>query len=189
MTMVQSVFVPSAGLRTPEMQTIAGTVASHSNQKGELQMSESSEQERGIEDLDNADANDLTKYHKRKIRRRAESASESDSFYLTASETQRSGAVLGLFLLGTLVGALIAPFDPVFPLVCGLAVGGIGFLTFTRSGVAMRRTFNDLQSDDQQQQQSSYASSEPKRICSNCGWQNPKANSYCHDCGEELQGK
>ena len=33
---------------------------------------------------------------------------------------------------------------------------------------------------------SSTTSSEAKQICSDCGWQNPRTNNYCTDCGREL---
>lgn len=27
---------------------------------------------------------------------------------------------------------------------------------------------------------------EPKHACFSCGWQNPKSNNYCYDCGTKL---
>jgi len=43
------------------------------------------------------------------------------------------------------------------------------------------------QRDEQQQQTVGGEADESKRVCSNCGWQNPASNNYCHDCGEKLE--
>ncbi|WP_148290967.1 zinc ribbon domain-containing protein [Halorhabdus tiamatea] len=44
--------------------------------------------------------------------------------------------------------------------------------------------FKDISEGLEQAQSSSKPNQ--KKICQNCGWQNPKDNNYCHDCGEEL---
>lgn len=58
-------------------------------------------------------------------------------------------------------------------------------LVLTESGREFLRTVQEEMNDKNQVQQKS-TQSKPKRICSDCGWQNPQENSYCHDCGSEL---
>jgi ribosomal protein L40E len=176
------------------MQTIAGIVASRSKRIVRREMSSDTDQsfdektkaykKQKIEHLDPTDPEDAFQYHQGKILQEADDVSESGPFYLTASEKERVGAVAGLFVLGFLGSAVMMPVVTIgMATLYGMMLGGIGFLFFTRFGVAMRRSFNSITTDSQQQVESS---SEPKRICSNCGWQNPTENTYCHDCGEEL---
>jgi len=61
----------------------------------------------------------------------------------------------------------------------------IGPLVLTESGREFLKTVQEEMNDKNQVQQKS-TQSKPKRICSDCGWQNPQENSYCHDCGSEL---
>jgi hypothetical protein len=32
-----------------------------------------------------------------------------------------------------------------------------------------------------------FSCEESARVCSECGWQNPAQNAYCHDCGSQLE--
>ena len=94
----------------------------------------------------------------------------------------RWGAVVGAFLGGGLVGAIANPTQPVFTfLIIGLGAGGIAWAFATESGKQLREEI-----EKQQQQQQSSDNTEPKVVCSECGWQNPRKNNYCHDCGEDL---
>jgi predicted ATP-dependent serine protease len=58
-------------------------------------------------------------------------------------------------------------------------------LVLTEGGREFLKTVQEEIQDGNQVQQNS-TQSKPKRICSDCGWQNPQENSYCHDCGSEL---
>lgn len=68
-------------------------------------------------------------------------------------------------------------------LLAVLVVGGpiAAFLFLTEDGRKIRE--NVAEEMDSQEQSSN---SDTRRICSNCGWQNPASNNYCHDCGEPL---
>lgn len=46
--------------------------------------------------------------------------------------------------------------------------------------------WNNMDMNNQTTEKIKTNSSEPTKICSSCGWKNPKSNSYCHDCGSEL---
>ena len=91
------------------------------------------------------------------------------------------GAILGGMILVNLIG---------WPLLlngqAGMAmlvlVFGLGTLTIsTKTGREfIKQMFENI---DSQQQQSS---SKNKQVCQSCGWRNPEANEYCHDCGEMM---
>lgn len=46
--------------------------------------------------------------------------------------------------------------------------------------------WNNIDMNNQNTEKINTNSSEPTKICSSCGWKNPKSNTYCHDCGSEL---
>jgi len=78
--------------------------------------------------------------------------------------------------------------DFVFLLI-SLLIGG--FLIGTEGGRKAVKEFIDtidLDPGNQQQQQQRVGgkTSKPTKLCSECGWKNPKGNNYCHDCGKEL---
>lgn len=102
-------------------------------------------------------------------------------------EGKRSAWLVGgTFLIFGMIGAAANPTEPVTGFfVVGIFFAGIAWLVGTASGRELMKEISDNM--DQQQQQQSTGSSEAKRICSECGWQNPKINNYCHDCGALLQ--
>jgi len=61
----------------------------------------------------------------------------------------------------------------------------IGPLVLTEGGREILKEMQEEMEDENQIQKKS-TQSKPKRICSECGWQNPQENSYCNDCGSEL---
>lgn len=147
-------------------------------------MSEEQREKQFREGLDLTEPGDINEYHTRKVQWEVEKATESDAFYLTASEEARGGSVVGLTFLGIIGGLLLAP-EPMFAMIGGLFFGALGFFTLTRNGVIARRSFMDVQKTQQQEGEQS-SPSKPTRLCGSCGWQNPKDNNYCHDCGDKL---
>lgn len=64
-----------------------------------------------------------------------------------------------------------------------ILVGGVfavGMMTETGRSM-VTEALEEIENQNQEQ-----ASSDESRVCSNCGWQNPVENNYCHDCGEKL---
>ena len=57
---------------------------------------------------------------------------------------------------------------------------GLLFLLLYYSDESLQEVLEEME------QQQSSSKSDQKKICQNCGWQNPKDNNYCHDCGGEL---
>jgi hypothetical protein len=91
------------------------------------------------------------------------------------------------FLIGGIIGAVANPANPVSGFfIISLLVGGVVWAFATESGKKFREEVSENMDDMQQQQQQSDSNTEASQICSNCGWQNPANNNYCHDCGEEL---
>ena len=89
-----------------------------------------------------------------------------------------------LFTLGLIIGALGAG-EPGAALFILAIAGGI-FVALTKEGRKAGREFmKELEQANQQQSNSSKSGS--TRVCSNCGWQNPASNNFCHDCGSELE--
>lgn len=74
-------------------------------------------------------------------------------------------------------GAIFLSLPIIVPLV--LTEGGREFLK------TVQEEMQEGMEEGNQAQQSS-AQSKPKRICSECGWQNPQENTFCHDCGSKL---
>ncbi|MFC6990201.1 zinc-ribbon domain-containing protein [Haloplanus sp. GCM10025708] len=148
----------------------------------------SEETELTLDDVDQRKASELKEYHLEKIRKEAESTNDPGPLYLRGNPRIRGGAVVGLLVFGTAFGALIMPTSPEAAAMFGVMVSGVGLFTITQWGVATRRALRDAETGNQQQQQGK-PSSKSKQICSNCGWKNPKANNYCHDCGAELDSE
>lgn len=161
------------------------TVGSRSGMGVKIQMS--SQRKDGVPaHVDESDLTELLEYHREEIRGEVEERGNSDSapFYIRADDGKRMLAVGAVFIAGVLGGALLIP-DPMSALFIGGLVAAAGSLVLTREGVAWRRGVTNLDADNQQQQQG-VSNSEPTRVCSHCGWQNPVQNNYCHDCGGEL---
>ncbi|WP_424016200.1 hypothetical protein ACOZ4N_00080 (plasmid) [Halorientalis pallida] len=60
---------------------------------------------------------------------------------------------------------------------------GLGYLAgFTKPG----RGFIHFAIENMDDDSSGISSTETKRVCPDCGWQNPQHNNYCNDCGEPL---
>lgn len=87
----------------------------------------------------------------------------------------------GLILVNLIALPLLLSGDATTAFV--ILVGGVfavGMMTETgRSMVS--EALEEMENQNQEQ-----ASSDENRVCSNCGWQNPNENNYCHDCGEKL---
>lgn len=139
-----------------------------------------------ISDIDKTDAEELTDYHRQKLRQEEAEASEPKPVYLRGSPVTRGGAVVGLWIVGFIFGIIMQAPPPTAALL-GIITASIGFISITQRGVIMKRMMSDLDLDTQQQSQTS-SSPDSKRICPSCGWRNPDENNYCHDCGEELGG-
>lgn len=169
MMMGRNVSAQSVGWKIPGKLHIVATVVLPSN----LVMSSDNEFEETLEE----------------IREEADNA-EDPPLHSQLNTNQKVAIGVVVFIIGGLLGAGSNP-DP--------AVGfmGIGFLflivawvIITESGVAFRRVMSKEMAEaaEQQQQQTinTGKSNEKTRACQNCGWQNPKNNNYCHDCGNEL---
>ena len=97
-------------------------------------------------------------------------------------------AVLGIF------SAIVGSFsqDPVTGFIVFGAIGVLAGLAFlTEPGLVLMETLSkELGENDnnlqQQQTVSSSKSSNPKKICQECGWQNSQSNNFCHDCGSKM---
>lgn len=140
-------------------------------------------------DVDKSDFEELVEYHRGEIRREVGRSNGSDSapFYVRADDGKRMLAVGGMFALGMIGWLLLVP-NPLSGVISGVIVAGVSSLFLTREGVAWRRSLEDHDGGGQQsQQQQEVSSSGPKRVCSECGWQNPQGNNFCHDCGSELE--
>lgn len=61
----------------------------------------------------------------------------------------------------------------------------IGVLILTETGREFLRVLQEEMEEGNQQQQDT-SGIEPKKVCPDCGWQNPNEGNYCHDCGSEL---
>ncbi|MGQ3331221.1 hypothetical protein [Halorubrum sp. FL23] len=124
------------------------------------------------------------------IRKNGEGGEQGDFYEKTSSQLQW-GIVAGASLLGGILGAISNPTQPVFGFfVISFIVGGVAWGFATKSGRKFtKELFDNIEEMEQQQQQSvsTSTSSEPKIVCSTCGWKNPKNNNYCHDCGEKLE--
>lgn len=93
---------------------------------------------------------------------------------------------LGTFLsVGLLIGSIAIGELGVGLIVAVIAIGVLITLANV-DNEAWGEFLVDLE-DINHQQQSSFSESDPTRICSSCGWQNPRNNNYCHDCGSELR--
>jgi len=88
------------------------------------------------------------------------------------------GMAIPIFGMG---GAILNSSEPVSGFVSGMLWAIILGALFI--GVLM----TDMSGSQQQQQQQQVGdSSEPTRICPECGWKNPESNNYCNDCGYEF---
>lgn len=61
----------------------------------------------------------------------------------------------------------------------------IGTLLLTKGGREFLRDIQEEMENGNQQQQAT-SGNESKKVCPDCGWQNPKEGNFCHDCGSEL---
>lgn len=119
--------------------------------------------------------------------------SEADEEDLEISSNQKigvlaSGIVLGIILTIAVDGGL-GMFTVYFILSLAFAAF-VGTKQGRKVAVEAVNDFNEemQEYDEQLNQQQQKSSSQPKQICSECGWKNPKSNNYCHDCGTELDG-
>ncbi|QAU12509.1 hypothetical protein EKH57_07110 [Halorubrum sp. BOL3-1] len=96
-------------------------------------------------------------------------------------------------VFGGIIGIVLSLFFSIIFLLDGhLGLSGIFMmlpvilpLILTETGRHFLKTLSEeLEELDQTQHKSTQ--SKPKRICSDCGWQNPQENSFCHDCGSKL---
>ena len=122
------------------------------------------------------------------ITKKAENPSASDPFYVKRDINVRVGAVVASALLGGIIfGLMAAPGEFSSTFLSGVILAGtVGWLGFTRTGATFWKGTMKIIKGASQQQEQKPSSSEPTRICSNCGWRNPEENNYCHDCGKEL---
>lgn len=111
-------------------------------------------------------------------------------FHEKASKKQQWSVVGGVFLIFGIMGSIGNPQQPIssFFLLGGFA-GFCAWVMATESAAKLAKAMNlDSRSSTSNQQKTinSNNNNEPTKICSSCGWKNPKSNSYCHDCGSEL---
>lgn len=60
----------------------------------------------------------------------------------------------------------------------------LGHLVGTETGrKSFKKHWKEAREQNNQQQMRVGSNSEPTKICSECGWKNPKGNNYCNDCG------
>jgi hypothetical protein len=92
---------------------------------------------------------------------------------------------LGSFLsLGLLIG-----FIAIGELGAGIIVAGIAIVVLIALANVEDEAWEEFLEEAErakQQQEDGSSESDPKRICSSCGWQNPSNNKFCHDCGSKL---
>lgn len=94
--------------------------------------------------------------------------------------------IIGLFFFGGVLGAIIYPDSAIYGFMLGsFILGGSGFLFGTPQGQELLEDPSDVLAQIQELDPDAEERGS-KQICTNCGWQNPSENSYCHDCGEEL---
>lgn len=111
--------------------------------------------------------------------------SEALSFQEAVSQDGVGRVLITTFIIGGIIGVIANPAQPVTGFLgIGFVFSGIAWLFGTESGARFREEVKDNMEEAQQEQQ--FSSSKPKVVCSNCGWQNPKGNNYCHDCGTKL---
>ena len=72
------------------------------------------------------------------------------------------------------------------PLLSMLVVASpfVALLLYTDGNIEALKNLPDT--IEKFQQQEKLAESKPQQTCQSCGWQNPKQNNFCHDCGSEL---
>lgn len=87
----------------------------------------------------------------------------------------------GLFGIGMVIGALTSS-QPVIGLfvVLSMAFVVLAVIGYKNSDEVM----DGIQEANKRQKQ--VAHPKEKINCRECGWQNPRNNDFCHDCGEEL---
>lgn len=95
-----------------------------------------------------------------------------------------------VFILSLLLASAVSPNPGIFLFLLSAPLF-ILMTTASKSGVAMRREFvkimeQSMEETQQQQQDGTTQSQTDKVVCQSCGWKNPKANNFCHDCGNEL---
>ncbi|WP_277541310.1 hypothetical protein [Haloarcula laminariae] len=121
--------------------------------------------------------------------------SPSDWNYRNDSRNEPDKAVAIVSLLSVGVGILLSFWfsfsgNPLLGLVV-LVLGVVLPLTLTEYGrEELRRAKEQYKAGKKESysQPKQNTQSVSKQICKQCGWQNPRSNNYCIDCGEELGG-
>jgi hypothetical protein len=164
--------VLNVGWKTHVRQAIVVTVVSASKRAGGEQMSDNSEE---------------SFFEKVEEVRQEQKSGERGGFHEEVPKRAQWATVTLAFLIGGIFGAVANPADPVSGfLIISLLLGGLAWAFATESGKKFRDEVSENMDGMQQQQQQSDSNTQASQICSNCGWQNPANNNYCHDCGEEL---
>jgi len=86
------------------------------------------------------------------------------------------GAGIGAFIAGSFFWGTVLIMIPI----------GLWFV-FTKTGRESLNSFAESMEELEQGQQGQNKKSKPKKICTECGWQNHVENNYCNDCGTELE--
>lgn len=106
---------------------------------------------------------------------------EEDRQYM--ADYKRYSFILGSGLLFALI------FGYIFGIWGALITGVIGVLVatayMTKPGLHIMESLTDG-ADNSQQVDTSNSQAEKNLICTDCGWQNPRSNNFCIDCGREL---
>lgn len=123
------------------------------------------------------------KYYDSKYEERREDVEEMD-------DPKRYVFILGGGFIMGMLGLLLLQSGGGFVMMGALGLF-IASAFLTKPGIDFMESMGEVieaMDDSEQQQQSVSASksSESKRICSECGWQNPQSNNYCHDCGSKM---
>jgi uncharacterized protein YacL len=110
----------------------------------------------------------------------------------------RIGLGVVVLVISTILGYVVfsSPSGSLFVL---FAASFVMMITMSKTGIALRREFVKImeqsmeeaqqqqQNGTQQQQQNGTTQSQTEQVvCQSCGWKNPKANNFCHDCGNEI---
>lgn len=140
-----------------------------------------------VEDVRDEDKND----HRQRIEEleRVAEQKETKPLYARLSTNQKLGIGTGAVLVIGFFGAISNPQPFLGFSTMGMLTMIALWLTISKHGVAFRKGISENMEAPQQQnqQQTKTDSSQVEQIvCQNCGWKNPKANNYCHDCGNEL---
>ena len=117
-----------------------------------------------------------------------ESDPEVDFDDIEAFDNEKEATIVAAaIIVGGIVTAVGNPAEPILSFGFGAVFFGvIAWMLGTSPGREYVKKMNsDFQ--DSQTQVGGSTSSEEKRICSNCGWQNNKRFTYCNDCGNKIK--